>query len=418
MKNYGWVGTNRLVKNYSATVYNSKVLLNREGVRALCEYVLTPDFLPSLFTDVNGLITSLTIFPFNARIKYNYREATEYDPDTEDIFVGAYKLSFGYSGTAFHHNTDIYCDILQDEYAWFDMGEVYMEREHNNFADFNGYTDIQIWLPYYGMVQLMPNDVVGKYLEFALSVDYNTGQAVYYIMVSDNHIVRNAEDDTIFAGDKFAESRIIATYTFQLGYTIPLGGSNAAEIYRNIVSGIVKIGAIVGGAAVAGALGAGIATTTTTSVQMAKGNFTRTSPNTGRKISPGEWSRDTKNVNVSKTDATNYIKGKAVMDTFQSSAQTLSTLYPQATGDVVNNPALLCNGCEKIRVVIKRPKYLPIDDTYKHDFGVPLGETRTLGNLSGYTEIGEVHIEGEAFSSATSEELARLNETLVSGIIL
>lgn len=405
MSRRGWLSINQDIKNKAATRFNSKILLNSDGINLLCSYLMAPDFIPSLFTDPNNWVTNLMMFPFN--VAYNM---TEVDSEGEVIIPENYYLNVGI------FKTNVPCYIMSDGYSWFDMGEYHITREFGNFADFNGYTKVQVWLPYYGFVEVPPSDVMDKYLEFALSVDYNTGQAVYYIAVSDESIDRG--DETIFASTKFERCRVISTHTFQLGYQLPLGSTSLSEMYRNIVGGIVKVGAVIGGAAVAGKMGAGIAATTTTTIHNSSGTFTRTSPSTGRKISPGTWTKSSAETKETVSDSSSYLKGRAVMDTFEIGAQTLASMQVNAQCDIVNNPAILSNGPDSIYVIIKTPRYLPIDDTYKHDFGVPLGETRTLGEISGYTEIGEVHIEGEAFSSATSEELARLNETLVSGIIL
>ena len=52
------------------------------------------------------------------------------------------------------------------------------------------------------------------------------------------------------------------------------------------------------------------------------------------------------------------------------------------------------------------------------DTGRPLGEIRKLSNISGYTEISKVHIEGDLFSQATEEEINMLYNEIFSGIIL
>ena len=88
------------------------------------------------------------------------------------------------------------------------------------------------------------------------------------------------------------------------------------------------------------------------------------------------------------------------------------------SSDTVNNPNLLSNGCESVKVIIYRPKMQDVDADYNHLYGKPLGEVRTLSELSGYTEIGEVHIDGEDFASATETEMAMLQEALLNGVIL
>ena len=53
---------------------------------------------------------------------------------------------------------------------------------------------------------------------------------------------------------------------------------------------------------------------------------------------------------------------------------------------------------------------------YAHHVGYPSKKTQVLGNLTGYTKVEQVHLEG--FSGATNDELNEIQQILTSGIIL
>ena len=51
-------------------------------------------------------------------------------------------------------------------------------------------------------------------------------------------------------------------------------------------------------------------------------------------------------------------------------------------------------------------------------YGQPLGEVKQLSELSGYTEIANLHIEDSGFDTATQEELLMIMQELSSGVLL
>lgn len=396
MSSNAWqnIGTEKI---QLTTYFNSKFSLTFGDVADLANYIISPPVLPSLFQSPNDWLTSLTYFPFDVSYGSGFSRS---------------KLMIGID------KTDIGCTEINEALTWYNLGEFYIDRNFNNFADYTGYTKIQVWLPFLGFVDVNPNDVLGKYLEFALSVDVNTGQSVYYIGVSDTSITP-LETLPKFAGSLFENTRILSTHSCQLGVQIPIGATNSANTYRNIVMGAVKAIGVATGAYAAGAMGAGVTTSKTTTVTNTKGSFTRSSPKTGRMLKqPGTWDKQNVLTSDRVVDKTPYLKGKAVSEIFNSSSQALASMSVGATTDNVNNPALLFNGSNSIKVVIYTPKMQPTDDDYNHIYGKPLGQIKTLSTLTGYTEIGDVHLNGAEFGSATQKELSMLQDALLSGIIL
>lgn len=389
-----WINLNSNYIVNSETYFNDSFALDFTSVAELANYLIDPGVIPSLIQTPLDFLNSLMLFPFDTTLN---------GLATEPLRIGSFVAE------------DVKVTRITQALGLFSIGEYYVARKYNNFADFNGYTKIQVWLPYLGFVDVPTNYVMGKYMQFLLSVDYRTGQAVYYIAVSDEHIELPVPP---FAGNYYKDCRIISTHSFQLGYNIPLGATNAPEIYRNIIMGAVKGIATATGAYVAGAAGAGKSTTVTKTTETTKGTFSRFSQSTGRPVKPGSWDRKVDTDRATTTDATSFLKGRAITEAFESSAQTLSLLSIGATTDTVNNPSLVARGSKQVKVIIYRPIFRPINQEYDHLYGRPLGEVRELQSIRGYTEITEVHVEGDEFETATETEMAMLQDALLNGIIL
>lgn len=397
-----WFDLNGSYITKTETYFNDVFSLDFGSVAELANYLINPGFLPSLIQSPQDFLNGLILFPFDTSF-YSLSEP-------ESLMIGSFVAE------------KVKVQRITQGFAFLTLGEYYVARKFNNFADFNGYTKIQVWLPYYGLVDVNTNDVMGKYMQFLLSVDYKTGQAVYYIAVSDEHIETPTQP---FAGSFYKDCRILSTLSFQLGYQIPLGATNAAEIYRNIIMGAVKSASIATGAYISTAVGAGKTHTTTVTTTSSKLARTRESKITGRRLKdPYLEERATQSVSETDTDSSNYIKGRAYAETFENSAQTLSMLSVGAKTDIVNNPSIIARGSLSVKVIIYRPLFKEVNQYYDHLYGRPLGEVRQLGTLEGYTEISNVHIEAEnlqeddEFATATEMELAMLQDALLNGVIL
>lgn len=306
---------------------------------------------------------------------------------------------------------------VQPGRCFFNMGEFdyseYMPDNFQNFADYNGYTRIEVYLPYFGFVELNPNDVMGKFIQFRLKVDVGSGQGIWYIGVSDHSIAEGAEHP-IATESLDSDVRILSTYSCSLGYQIPIASANSAEVGRNLILGVVKAATAVAGAA---AIGAMIPSTTTTSKSV------KTYDIQGRSTAKGSRMKQIRSGTVTSertttTDTSAQTTRTMVNACFDAAPDALAAMHFRASSDRVNNSAALINGSESIKIIIYRPKLVEADEEYAKLYGYPLGEVRTLGELSGYTEISSIHIEGQDFSTATSEELSKLYSLLTSGIIL
>lgn len=378
----------RIVSNQ---INNSLVIQNDANMVNLVNFLISPPTLPSLFITPRDWLTSLQILPFNINV------------GIDSVHSGTLKVGGVIAKAQGGGDTDIV--KAEDCYSTrlFNLGEHKITPYFNNFADYNGYTKIQLYLPMFGLVDINPNDVMNKYIQIRMSVDVVSGMAVYYIGVSDVSIPLASNgvqsDDTNI-------NRILATYSFQIGYNIPIGSSDAPQVYRNIIGGAVKgITTAVGAYAISG-LGATGGTSTTKTVKTAR------NPKTGRQVTKGTTTRTT------TYDGSNYQFGKSVTECFEYGSQALTSMHMSVQSDRVNNPAVLCEASESVHIIIQRPKIKPADDDYNHLYGRPLGEVKQLSELSGYTEITNLHLEDSGFNTATQEELLMIMQELSSGVLL
>lgn len=390
--NQNWLQKNSSFLLLSNQYVNSRFVLNQRNILALTNEIISPNIFQSLFTKPQEWLSSIRLYPLNFTVGVKKK-----------LMLGAYES-----------------DVLAYDYNplldYYNLGEWYCRHEgdYPTFTDFNGFTKIEVFLPYLGFVELMPNDVMNKWVQFRLKVDTLTGEGTYYIGVSNTSIpkpqIPNVVDDEDF--------RIIGTYTTKLCIDLPIGSTDTADVYRNIIMGAVKgIGTAISSYAMFGA-GTGISTSTTTTTKTTSGTYDRFSPTTHRPLKGGTWSRTESGTSERTYDNQSYLKGRAIAETFNTGEQALSAMHISASIDRPNNTTALVNAPTSIKIVVKRPRYKDIGVGYGELYGYPCGKVLDLSTVSGYTEITEVHIEGEAFEQATQSELAQLQDELLNGVIL
>ena len=342
-----------------------------------------------LFQDNADFVTNMLLFP----IRLHYSEQVEPRPLIIknfgfDSFVWAKKV------------TDVYKSAVIES-PLFNFGQYYVNRIHNNFADYEGYSKMELWLPFLGFVDVNLNEVLEKYLQILLNVDYKSGEACYYICVTDTQQPMN----DIPTDEALKNYRILSTHSFQLGYNIPLGSTNANDIHRNVLLGGLKI---------AGALA-------TQQYGLAIGAAVSSSRQVTQRVSydkKGNYAGKTVQASKRQIDRTAQMKHQTANEIFDASISTLSNLVLGGKSGSVNDNALMDSASNYVKVIRYTPKLKPVNAEYRHIFGVPLGEVRTLNELNGFTIVSDFHIENQGFETATQEEIDLIKDNLQSGIIL
>ena len=366
------------------TTMNSEVVMSISDVNNLYEWVLNNPIESAIFGDYTKWCSSLQFYPF----KINISNTT-------------YKLSVG--GV---QSSKILCNGLIPVKAEFGytLGQIYYPVP-SSYLDYEPFTKVEVWLPFYGFTELRIADIAGKYIQFRLYIDFHSGSAQYVIGVTDNALEFTDLPFAITVDD--TNTRIIGTCVFQLGYTIPLGSTGLADTVRNLtLTGIKAATSFATGAIVGGITGG---------AQTSKTITTTTSKNAeGKQITAERESTTT-----TEHDS-NYNTIERVGTTMKTAQNVLESLNVRPSVDRSNNTIINSSTCTSI-VIVKRKVKPSVDITtqeFRHLYGLPVGNVKQINTVHGYTEISSINFEGTGFGNATNKELAMLEDMVSRGIIL
>lgn len=390
-----WLDRNGIQAVQMMTQFNKKVKLvptstQGNSINDLVNYLIAPAShggkwsLDDLFTDPLDWLQNVSYYPFNVNVG-----------SPNDGVLKTLRI-----GTA---TTDVKAeDINLGVNSYYTLGEFYVPSEFENFADYNGYTTIKVYLPFYGYVDVPPNEVIGKYLQFRLYVDYSTGQAQHIIAVSSAPIEQPLAP---IASDDEAIERILSTHIVQLGVEIPISATNSQQVIRNIIMGSVKTAGSV-------AIGYFAGQVTPTVTGTTKHITTERNPMTGRQITTGT------DTDISKHHLGQISTAQAVNEVFNTSTNALAMCTANVQSDRANNTFVSNFSPRSVHIVIYRPKLKDIPTTYNHLYGQPLGEIKRLFQISGYTEVSKIHFEGSGFDQITAYEYSLIEQAFSDGVIL
>ena len=305
---------------------------------------------------------------------------------------------------------------LQSYSGLYNLGQFHVISYYNNFADYNGYTEIRVFLPYLGYVELNTNEVMNKWLQFRLKIDVITGQGMYIIGVSDTSV---AHVDSLFvSANEDKDVRIISLQTCQIGLQLPLATSNTMDVFRNIISGTLRTTANLGYTYMA--ISNGGMSNTTSKVKKINKNKINRKPNnkTGSMDlkSRTHWGGSEKEITTS--DPSKMLQYHAQAQAIDSSIDSLTQFHINGSCDKPTNASLIDSVTPNIKVIIKRPIITPIDNEYNHIYGLPVGKVDILENYKGFTKVTDAHLEGSYYSRMNTNEKDMLDDILKEGIIL
>lgn len=380
--------------------------INPWQVSALMYGVLNPPLTQVFLGDFSKWCSSLMLYPiarpiFDSETSGYLRVSnTIFKPNTFSEHL------FGIDDTIYARDTIIPLSL------GFTLGEYHYTRKYNDYRDFEPYTTVSVYLPYYGFVDISTKEIIDKYVQFRLYVDFKTGTAMYVIGVNDNS-VSNENPPYIYGGNvDDTNTRIISTHNFQLGVEIPIGQVNVSDLKRNLFLGSLK-GAVSIGSSLTPTVHRSVTqqapsitkTTKTITARNKKGQFTARRKHTSEKV-------ETKGDKV--TESKSY--GKPLSTTSSMLVDIASSMTIQPSIERLTTPWLGGATCQSIKIVIREAKILPVDSNYAHIYGLPLGEVKQLSQIYGYAEVSETHIEGN-FGSITEEERSQIDGLLSSGVI-
>lgn len=394
-----WIKTSKQI----STNQNSKVVMSNGDVNKLYLWLLKPPLESLIFGDYTKWCSSLMAYPFP--IQYN----------GANLYGANYLLSVQGTQRADLETGGCTCRGYLGAYTEFGytLGE-YKVDKFTSFLDYEPYSKYQLWLPYYGFVDLKGQYIEDKYIEVRLYVDFNTGKAQYVLGVNDNSVA--IPYPPYLTGVDDSATRIIGTYNFQLGYEIPLGASGMADMLRNMaVAGVVGT-AQLAASAYGSAMGYDKAVTTTTDntykVVKRKDKKTRRD----RIFSKTAVNR----TSTTERDLSNFSKQNRISTAIQTAGDVLSAMHITPSLDRVENSQLNVSTCQNVVFIHRKPVMVTdiYSAPYRHLNGSPLCEITSLADITGYTELSDIHLTGDGFGQITDEEKLRLDSELSNGIIL
>lgn len=277
----------------------------------------------------------------------------------------------------------------------------------NDFRSYNTYTKLKLYLPYFGLVDLNPNDVLGKYLQIFLVASSTTINATYIICVSDDPYDEiGVGNDNLFNDERVSDIDVtpLQFINFTLGVTLPIGTVDNASTQRNILmSGLQLANAI----------------------NFAKSSVPLSVTTTLSSTQKNTVSSNNKQINTSQNfiskryyDNSEFIKQQRENEIFKSSAYALNSFEQNVSTTAPASTQLMFPSSLDIHLIEYRANVREANEEYNHLFGRPVGGILSLNILRGYTEIEEVHINLEEFNEITLNELDLLENALYNGIIL
>lgn len=244
--------------------------------------------------------------------------------------------------------------VMDDYNALIELGKIYIEPKYNNYLDLAPYTSIEVYLPYAGIVNLDPNEVMGKTIHIQYVVDFGTGNATSYITTWD------VDQDVL----------LLDTRSFNIAIDLPITSNNAAEMQRNQILQGMNIGQGIAGNAVSG----NWIDLPVNAVKGLSSAIFSSVPKFNKGIEPGGYSstyaEQKVQVFITRPDALYY-------------------------GDMVEE--------EQYNFLHGRPS------------SVNNVSLQTLINAGAYFRCGDMHLEG--FTTASKKELDEIESLLKSGVI-
>lgn len=277
------------------------------------------------------------------------------------------------SGFAHHKiglfKSSVQLPLVRSQFYDLDCGTIDCRRYFNNFLDQSPNTKYMIWLPYCGYQSIDPDEVIGNVLNVRYHCDILSGACVAFL--------------TIGGGGPDADAtRVIAQYSGNVLTQVP----TASQAYDSLVSNAINIltagvgiaaGAAIGGA---GAAGSGM-------MAQATAGASQISSAVGAQVGMGMGGT-----------AANMVM--AMKPTFSRNGTPGSTAGYMS----VQKPYLI--------KIVPRDAVAPNHIQLK---GYPSNFGGTLGSLSGYAEVSEIHLQGV---SASVDETTEIYSLLKGGVII
>lgn len=330
------------------------------------------DFGAIIFNNKSQYILGIQLFPYDLSNRQSERNTFPIVINRRNAKTEGVTL---YPGEASNYSDNVGnildIDVIDVNPYYANIGE-----NKNLFLDYYPYSETQLFLPYYGFIDIDLKLFTGDehYLWVSLAVDYITGKATYFIYKG------YSSDD-----DRYSQRTLITTVQFQLGIPVPFGGNTTAEWYNNII--LSSVGAVLSTVSMgAGAAGMSI------SLASRRGKISK------------------------KADAV------AGAQSIQGSAGIVGSYIDSVTQPIQHIP-IQCSGGDFTSFMLPNCPFIYQNYVkhleparYANLVGRPLMQYKELSTLRGFTVVEDIHISD--IPTATNYELSEIESILKTGILL
>ena len=367
------------------------------------------DYFYSVFSEGTTPFATTTDF-INSVIFFPISNMGEYES------IGGGNLKVG----IWPFESSLICSVSKTSYTYrlcyFKYEPPFNENDYRNYG---GFTKLKLYLPFFGLVDLNPNDVIGKYIQIFITLTPTTPQALYIIATSDIPYDDLGVGNPMLDRDKsydFSNMDLTPLHflEFTLGVTVPFGRVNNDDMIRNGLMSAANIATSIGFATAKIPAIASTALSTTSSTT----TKTRVNPKTNKPTSKITTNRKATTTSTRETDRSEYERSRRINDCFRAGISALNVFEQDTATTATGNSNVMLNMGKNVGLIVYLPKIVEPDEDFNHLYGQPYGAVSYLSQFEGYTEISDVHIEGNQFNHLTETEKAMLEDALINGIIL
>lgn len=322
--------------------------------------------------------TSAQLYAFESWLWVTYADAT-IDKIWNNPFDGVISLFELYCTPTDIGNRNIHCGFLDSginsaiisRYTEIDCGTLGIPEYYGNYFDYSPYTKAHIYLPFIGIQELNPDDIVGHAVNVTYKIDEYNGSCIAMITVA---------KVTEVNGVDVSYSNTMYQFSGNCSVELPLSGGSQASIKSGMMTAdayqqagqISAVSGLIGGIAslIGGNVAGGMAGIVggAAGAAYAHANYLQ-----------------------------NMLSGKSTV---------------QKSGSFGASHGAL--GIKTPFITITRPKQIQVPN-YNELYGYPAHKMVQIGNCSGYLRCREVHV---ISATATDEEKSKIEQLLKSGVYI
>lgn len=177
-------------------------------------------------TTLMGLITNMAINPLDFIVSLNIFPTTpELIGTTSHVKLGRWTCSDGDAGLG----VNVEANMLAKQFAVVNFGKVFIYENYGNFLDYTN-TQIELYLPFIGTVDIDTAEVMDGGIELAYTIDFLTGMCVANV---------NCNRTVILPDGSAKVQRSQHSYQGNCAISVPLSQTQ----YGNMVGSMIRVGA-------------------------------------------------------------------------------------------------------------------------------------------------------------------------------